>query len=145
MSRLKMKSGTTLIKIGDALLNLSDANIEASGTYSQSDIPQLKKEFRDLFEPEDPQTQEVYLDGIDSWTFGTSKGSVLRFHFDETIADDNIHVVNVVVPDLSGKKLQQRVIDKADDKGLPGDPKAFDLDDFAAEALGMVTILSCGG
>ncbi|MCB1470725.1 MAG: hypothetical protein KDK08_27040 [Rhizobiaceae bacterium] len=111
--------------------------------FSTSNATPLEDDFKDLFEG------EIHIDrSRDGGSAGdaepeTKKGTVLRFHYDRTynIGGETMHVVNIFVPDLYGKALETRVqrIDEEDDD----EPVQFDLDDFAAECLGMITILSC--
>ncbi len=57
-----------------------------------------------------------------------------------------MNLVNVVVPDLDGKvDLMTEVANEKANDPNGGDPERLNPNDYAAEALGMVTILSCGG
>lgn len=142
MSRLRMKPSTTMRNVGDKLLDMSKAVYRPpNAAFSSSSAESLENRFCDLFEG-DLRIEGPSMHGSEP---DQAPGTVLRFHYDRTyeVADGKyLNVVNVLVPDLTGKVLEGRA-DRVAAVGA-GDPFQFDLDDFAAEALGMITILSCG-
>jgi len=142
VSRLRMKSSTTMRNVGDELLDMSKAVYRPPSTaFSSNAAEQFEIKFCDLFEG-NLRIEGPSMHGSEP---DRAPGTVLRFHYDRTyeVAEGKyLNIVNVLVPDLNGKVLDDRA-DRVAAIGA-GDPFQFDLDDFAAEALGMITILSCG-
>lgn len=146
MSRLKMKQDTSLRKVGGKLLHLSrEVYREPTQAFDRAHGTEIEGEFCGLFEG-NLRTETVDAEPNQD---GHIDGTTLRFHYDRTYQwDENgttktHHIVNVMVPDLDGK--EESGMKGVESIARTEDPKQFKLDDFAAEALGMVTILSCGG
>lgn len=142
MSRLRMKPSTTMRNVGDKLLDMSKAVYRPpNAAFSANAAEQFEIELCDLFEG-DLRIEGPAMHGSEP---DQAPGTILRFHYDRTYEvakGEYLNVVNVLVPDLNGKVLEGRA-ERVAAVGA-GDPFQFDLDDFAAEALGMFTILSCG-
>lgn len=145
MSRLKLKQDTTMRRIGDALLKMSsEVYRDPTKPFSSSQAQASEDEFKELFEGDIRIERNMARGDMGDGEPEARKGVVLRFHYDRTydVDGETMHLVNVQVPDLYGKSLLKRV--ERHEINKETDPKKFDLDDFAAEALGMITILSCG-
>ncbi len=163
MARLSLKSGISIRNVGKLLFFLGRHLKElkkSSRGEAEADIDALQLAIEKLV------TSYLFdggptVDKIDAshanQALSTLSGTVVRFHYDQKI--DNVSLVNVVVPEIKGPKIDQLYTDLVERYGsrleklieekqsLTSDQyeDEFDLDDYAFESLGSIVILSCHG
>lgn len=131
MARLKLKAGETYQSVGATLLQMAEAVRRDSPEQPFSAAPgaDLSDRFKSLFD-------ERFVDAPptlrEAESLPVEDGVRLVFHFDRTVTekDRTMRVVNVAVPDLTGKGSV------AEENGLSG---------IAREAIGFVAVCGCVG
>lgn len=163
MARLSLKSGISVRNVGELLFFLGHHLKELKrnlGREAEAEVDTLQFEIEKLvayylFEGE---PTVVKIDAShQNQVLSTLSGTVIRFHYDQKI--DNVSLVNVVVPEIKGPKIDQlytelvgrygsrleKLIEESQSLTSDQDEDEFDLDDYAFESLGSIVILSCHG
>lgn len=132
MARLKLRTGESYSSVGTALLEMAEAvrRDTPEQRFSPDGGMELSERFKSLFD-------ERFVDGPPTLRATGDEGPVedgvrLVLHFDRTVSEGGktMRIVNVAVPDLTGKGRIDR------DTGLSG---------IAEEAIGFITICGCAG
>ncbi|KXF90891.1 hypothetical protein [Phaeobacter inhibens] len=105
MARLVLGPEFTLKHLGYAILDAAAAKADGDADV----VASLETEIRSMFE-------------------GAGNPDSIAFHY------DNSQLVNIVIPDLEGKRIE-RISKNLDD---------FEISDIAAECMGSIVIRGCG-
>lgn len=132
MARLKLKSGENYRSVGAALLEMAEAARREppeqgiSATEGVDPSERFKALFDERFVEGPPALRAAEED------LRVEEGVRLVLHFDRTVSEGGktMRIVNVAIPDLTGKGGMER------ESALSG---------IAEEAIGFITVCGCAG
>ena len=129
MARFTLKPGKTLKELGTAVFELGALKTELDDASETTQRESLNHQINEV---QATITDEI-LDINPSISAGLSSAHI-NFQYDGFDSDRNQYILNIVVPDLGGKRidLSESIRDE------------IDFTDFATECMGHIVIFGCG-
>ena len=138
MARLKLKPGITYGDVGEVVTRMASESQTGQITLASP----LLSDFTNLL---DETIANVAFGQAepDASTKADANSVYVNFHFDRTIqlGENQVRVVNVVIPDFDGKSADA----SQQGGGTGGDGSPPDLGGVAKEAFGFIVICGCVG
>jgi hypothetical protein len=129
MARFTVKGNSSLKELGTSIFNLSADYYNFARGVGSTDRAALEARQSSIVSESFDFAAEVKNAG---------NAPEVRFHFDGLEPETGNYVLHIVVPDMSGKRIDRA---RALKSGL--DPE-LDVTDFATESLGDIIIRGCG-